>query len=214
MSRRFAIYARVSTADQHTEPQLHALRTYADARGLEIAAEYVDHGISGAKDRRPALDRLLADARRRRFDVLACTKLDRLARSVHHLTSLGRELEALGIDLVVLDQAIDTSTPSGRLLFHVLGSIAEFERDLTRERTAAGMRAARRRGAKIGRPEAAVNHLELVRGIRSGASVSDLARRLGVARSTVRKLVVGEVAKRVSPSEPKTAMVARVDLDA
>src|SRR5215472_15063781 len=162
MSRRFAIYARVSTADQHTEPQLHALRTYADARGLEIAAEYVDHGISGAKDRRPAMDRLLADARRRRFDVLACTKLDRLARSVHHLTSLGRELEALGIDLVVLDQAIDTSTPSGRLLFHVLGSIAEFERDLIRERTSAGMRAAKRRGARIGRPGVTVDRVVLV----------------------------------------------------
>src|SRR6516164_8487697 len=108
--RRIALYARVSTTDQHTEPQLHALRAYAEARGLEIAAEYPDHGVSGAKDRRPALDRLLADARRRRFDVLGCTKLDRLARSVHPLTTLGRELEALGIDLVVLDQSIDTST--------------------------------------------------------------------------------------------------------
>jgi DNA invertase Pin-like site-specific DNA recombinase len=139
----------------------------------------------------------MADARRRRFDVLACTKLDRLARSVHHLTSLGRELEALGIDLVVLDQAIDTSTPSGRLLFHVLGSIAEFERDLIRERTAAGMRAARRRGAKIGRPEASVDRVELVRGIRAGASVSELARRLGVSRPTARQLIASEVEKRV-----------------
>jgi len=145
----------VSTTDQHTEPQLHALRQYATARGLELAGEYADHGVSGARDRRPSLDRLMADARRRRFDVLGCTKLDRLARSVHHLTSLVRELEALGIDLVVLDQSIDTSTPAGQLLFHVLGSIAEFERDLIRERTSAGMRAAKRRGARIGRPEAA-----------------------------------------------------------
>ncbi len=96
---RVALYARVSTTDQHPEIQLHAFRAYAEARGFELVEEYVDHGVSGAKARRPALDKLLADARRRRFDVLACTKLDRLARSVHHLTSLGRELEALGVDL-------------------------------------------------------------------------------------------------------------------
>jgi DNA invertase Pin-like site-specific DNA recombinase len=206
---RAALYARVSTQEQHVEPQLHALRAYAEARGLEIAAEYVDQGVSGAKERRPALDRLLADAKRRHFDVLACTKLDRLARSVHHLTNLGRELEALGIDLVVLDQSIDTSTPSGRLLFHVLGSIAEFERDLIRERTAAGMRAARRRGAKIGRPEAAVDRLALVQGIREGACVSDLARRLGVSRPTVRKLVSAEVEKRVSSADGLSEAIAR-----
>jgi DNA invertase Pin-like site-specific DNA recombinase len=175
MPRRVAIYARVSTTEQHLEPQLYALRTYCEARGLTIAEEFIDHGISGAKDRRPALDRLLVAARRRRFDVLACTKLDRLARSVHHLTSLGRELEALGIDLVVLDQSIDTTTPAGRLLFHVLGSIAEFERDLIRERTAAGMRAASRRGARIGRPEANVDRIVLLQGIRAGTSVSELA---------------------------------------
>jgi len=206
--QKIALYARVSTAEQHVEPQLHALRGYAEARGLEIATEYIDHGVSGAKDRRPALDRLLADARRRRFDVLACTKLDRLARSVHHLTSLARELEALGIDLVVLDQSIDTSTPAGRLLFNVLGSIAEFERDLIRERTAAGMRAARRRGARIGRPEAAVDRLGLVQGIRAGASVSALARQLGVSRPTIRKLVSAEVEKRVSAVDAPSEAIA------
>jgi len=141
------LYTRVSTGEQRVEPQLHVLRSYAEARGLEVAGEYLDEGISGAKDRRPALDRLVADARRRSFDVVACMKLDRLARSVHDLTSLAREFQTLGIDLVVLDQAIDTSTPAGRLLFHVLGSIAEFERDLIRERTVAGMTSAKRKGA-------------------------------------------------------------------
>jgi DNA invertase Pin-like site-specific DNA recombinase len=210
MPSRVAFYSRVSTAEQHVEPQLHALRQYAGARGLEVAAEYVDHGVSGAKDRRPALDRLLADARRRRFDVLACTKLDRLARSVHPLTTLGRELEALGIDLVVLDQSIDTSTPAGRLLFHVLGSIAEFERDLIRERTRVGMRAAKRRGNRIGRPEVVVDQLALVQGIREGASVSVLARRLGVARGTVRRLVADEVAKRVVSEGERRSSRSRV----
>ncbi len=139
---RIAIYARVSTTDQHPEAQLNALHAYAEARSLEVAEVYVDVGVSGAKSKRPALDRLRADAMRRRFDIVAVVKLDRLARSVHHLTTLGQEFEALGVDLVVLDQAIDTTTPSGKRLFHVLGSIAEFERDLIRERTRAGLAAA------------------------------------------------------------------------
>jgi len=187
MPRRIALYARVSTSEQHTEPQLHALRDYAEARGLETAAEYVDHGVSGAKDRRPALDRLMADARRRRFDVLACTKLDRLARSVRHLTAMAAELEALGIDLVVLDQSIDTSTPAGRLLFHVLGSIAEFECDLIRERVSAGMVAAKRRGAAIGRPKALSREQEerLERLHRAGRTQREIARTLGIGKGTV-----------------------------
>ena len=149
---RIALYARVSTTDQHPDVQLNPLRAYAKARSLEIAEVYVDIGVSGAKAKRPALDRLRADAMKRRFDIVAVVKLDRLARSVHHLTTLGQEFEALGVDLVVLDQAIDTTTPSGKLLFHVLGSIAEFERDLIRERTRAGLAAAKRRGKTLGRP--------------------------------------------------------------
>ncbi|HTF32792.1 MAG TPA: recombinase family protein [Myxococcota bacterium] len=184
---RVAFYARVSTSEQTVEPQLFALRHYASARGLEVAAEYVDHGVSGAKDRRPALDKLLADARRRRFDVLAVTKLDRLARSVRHLTTLAAELEALGVDLVVLDQAIDTSTPAGRLLFNVLGSIAEFERDLIRERTRAGMSAAKRRGKRVGRPWAirGSDAFTLEQRVREGGSLRGIAKELGVSVPTV-----------------------------
>ena len=184
---RIGLYARVSTNDQHPEVQLHVLREYARARGLKVVEEFVDQGVSGAKDRRPALNRLLKDARRRRFDLVACVKLDRLARSVRHLTTLAAEFEALGIGLVVLDQAIDTTTPSGRLLFHVLGAIAEFERDLIRERTVAGMRAAKRRGKRIGRPRA-INgsaSFALERGLAEGRSISSLARELGVSRATV-----------------------------
>ena len=148
--RRVALYARVSTQDQNLEAQAHALRTYAEARGLQ-AQEFHDQGQSGAKDRRPALDALLQAVRRREVDGVVVCKLDRLARSVRHLTALAAEFEALGVHLVVLDQAIDTSTPSGRLLFHVLGSVAEFERDLILERTHAGLAAARRRGIVVGR---------------------------------------------------------------
>jgi hypothetical protein len=139
---RVGVYARVSTADQIPENQLAVLRAFADARGW-TATEYVDHGISGARTSRPALDALLAAARARRLDVVLATKLDRLARSTRHLVDLAAELEALGVDLVVTDQAIDTTTPAGRLLFHVLAAIAEFERGLIRERVVAGIRRAR-----------------------------------------------------------------------
>jgi DNA invertase Pin-like site-specific DNA recombinase len=143
---RAALYARVSTADQNTENQLTSLRLFTEARGW-APAEFVDHGVSGAKERRQALDALLAAARARKIDVVVCTKLDRLARSVHHLVALGKELEALRVDLVVLDQ-IDTTTPPGRLLFHVLASIAEFERDLIRDRVMAGIKRAKAQGRR------------------------------------------------------------------
>src|SRR5262245_6076065 len=133
---RAALYARVSTSDQTPATQLEALRAFGTARGWRTA-EYVDHGVSGAKERRPGLDGLLAAVRARRVDVVACVKLDRLARSTRHLVTLAADLEALGVDLVVLDQAIDTTTPSGRLMFHVLAAIAEFERDLIRDRVVA-----------------------------------------------------------------------------
>lgn len=188
--RKIALYARCSTAEQHPDAQLHELRDYARRRGAE-AIEYVDRAESGAKDRRPGLDRLMAAARRRRIDAIACTKLDRLARSVRHLTALAAELEALGVDIVVLDQAIDTGTPTGRLLFHVLGAIAEFERDLCRERTRAGLAAARRRGKRLGRPRALdATATERARDLRHhGASVREVARALGVSLGTAHAAV-------------------------
>jgi DNA invertase Pin-like site-specific DNA recombinase len=205
----------VSTTDQTVEPQLHALRAYAEARGLEIVEEYLDQGVSGAKDRRPGLDALLRDARRRRFDVLAVVKLDRLARSTRHLVNLAAELEAVGVDLVVLDQNIDTTTPAGRFLFNTLAAVAELERDLIRERTRAGMAAAKRRGARIGRPRAALSASELWRRHRIGESVAEMARGLGVARSTVRAaLQAAGVAERVVASEPETAATAGAALPA
>lgn len=186
-----ALYARVSTGDQTVDPQLDVLRDYAQRREMHVHAEYIDAGVSGSKDRRPELDRLLADARKRRFDAVAVVKLDRLARSVRHLTQLAAELEALGIDLVVLDQGIDTSTPSGRLLFNVLGSIAEFERDLIRERTRAGMAAARRRGKRLGRPRALdAQGVARARRLRaSGRPFREIAEVLGVGVATVKRSV-------------------------
>lgn len=182
---RAALYARVSTSDQSTDNQLVALRAFAAARGWRIT-EFVDHGVSGVKERRPALDALLAAVRTRKVDVVACIKLDRLARSTHHLVTLAKELEALGVDLVVLDQAIDTTTPSGRLLFHVLAAIAEFERDLIRDRVIAGIRRAKAQGRRLGRPRQYVVDVDRARALLGGGtSLRGVARALGVHPSAV-----------------------------
>src|SRR5258705_5356462 len=149
--RRAALYARVSTVEQEPENQLRPLRAFAAARGWQ-ALEFVDRGVSGAKDRRPALDAMLAAARARKLDLVAVVKLDRIARSIHNLLTIAKELEALGVDLVVLDQAIDTTTPSGRLLLHMIAAISEFERDLIRERVIAGLARVRAQGRRLGRP--------------------------------------------------------------
>ncbi len=186
---RVALYARVSTSDQTTAPQLDALHGYAEARRLEIVEEYIDHGVSGSKDRRPALDEMLAKAKRRAFDAIAVVKLDRLARSTRHLTQLAGELEALGVDLIVVDQGIDTSTPAGRLLFNVLAAIGEFELDLIRERVEAGVKSAKRRGVRFGRPRLLDDQQRArIRRLRaSGSSLRSIARLMGVSKSLVAK---------------------------
>jgi len=187
-ARRVAIYARVSTTGQTAENQLLALRSFATARSWAIT-EYVDHGQSGAKERRPALDGLLAAVRARKVDLVACVKLDRLARSVHHLVALVREFEVLGVDLVVLDQAIDTTTPAGRLLFHVLAAISEFERDLIRDRVLAGLRRAKSQGIRLGRPRVPVDRVRAERLLAAGQSLRTVARALGIGLATLARAV-------------------------
>jgi len=193
-----ALYARVSTTGQTAENQLLALRAFATARGWTVT-EFVDHGQSGAKEKRPALDAVLAAARARKVDVVACVKLDRLARSVHHLVAMVREFEALGVDLVVLDQAIDTTTPSGRLLFHVLASVAEFERDLIRDRVHAGLRRARSQGKRLGRPR--IHQVDLGRAQTlkaKGVSLRGIAGAMGVPPMAVKRALA-------TPSTGRTA---------
>ena len=186
---RVAVYARVSTTDQTPENQLAALRAFAAARGWGVI-EFIDHGISGAKERRPALDALLVDARKRKIDVVACVKLDRLARSVRHLVTLAKELEALGVDLVVLDQAIDTTTPSGRLLFHVLAAISEFERDLIRDRVIAGIRRAKAQGRRLGRPRRYQVDVARARALLAdGLSLRAVARALSVHPTAISRVL-------------------------
>ena len=160
---RTALYARVSTSDQTCENQLIALREHCRLRGWTVCAEYVDAGVSGAKESRPQLDRMLKDARRRKFDCLLVWKLDRLGRSTKHLICTLAELDALGVAFASLSDSLDMSTPQGKLMFHVLAALAEFERGLIQERVVAGVRRAQAQGKHCGRP------------LGSGATVIDLA---------------------------------------
>ena len=145
---RAALYARVSTSNNGQDPevQLRELREYVKRRGWEIASEYVDVGISGSKEKRPQLDRLLADAHRRRFDAVVVWKFDRFARSVSHLLRALETFQSLGIEFVSLTEGVDTSTPMGKMVFTVLGAVAELERSLIVERVKAGLRNARAKG--------------------------------------------------------------------
>lgn len=189
-STKIALYARVSTTDQNVDAQLVALRTYARRRGGETS-EFIDKGQSGTRSRRPALDGMMEAVARREFDAVVITKLDRLARSTRHLCELADTLKALDVDLVVVDQAIDTSTPSGKLLFDVLAAVAEFEAGLIRERTRAGLAAARRRGRRPGRPRAKrdAKLLARVRRMRQrGRSLAEVAQVLEVSKSMAAKL--------------------------
>lgn len=151
---RAVVYLRVSTSNQSVENQRHDLERVAAARGWNIVAQFRDDGISGAKSRsnRPALDALLKAAVRGEFDVIAVWALDRLARNLQHLVEIVNELQSLGIDLYVHQQAIDTSTPAGRLAFQIFGALSEYERTLVGERVKAGIERARRNGTKLGRP--------------------------------------------------------------
>ena len=183
-SLRAAVYARVSTHDQEVENQLGELRRFVDARGWE-AREYVDEGVSGAVEQRPALDELIRDAKRRRFDVLVCWRLDRLGRSLKHLITLLDDLQALGVAFVSLAEGIDATTPAGKLQMHILAAISEFERSRTIERVQAGLQRAKRQGRTLGRPRRTISPRQLTRV--EGLSTRDAAKVLGVPRSTLQR---------------------------
>jgi DNA invertase Pin-like site-specific DNA recombinase len=183
---RAAIYARVSTFDQEPENQLQELRRYVEARGWS-AIEFVDRGVSGAKDRRPALDQMIIDAKRRKFDIVVCWRLDRLGRNLRHLITLLDDFQALGVAFVSMGEGIDCTTPAGKLQLHILAALAEFERGRIQERVKAGLARARAQGVRLGRPRRriALEHLAEV----AGLPIREAARRLGVARSTVERLL-------------------------
>jgi DNA invertase Pin-like site-specific DNA recombinase len=194
---RCAIYARVSTANNGQDPtmQTRELREYCQRRGWELSGEpYVDVGISGAKEKRPELDRLMSDAHRRRFDVVAVWRFDRMARSVSHLLRVLETFQALGINFVSLSESIDTATPAGKLVFTVLGAVAELERSLIIERVRAGMRNAKAKGRAIGRPAKTCLNEDIRRSIweahrASGTSLRRLATQFSTSLGTVQRSI-------------------------
>jgi len=186
--KRIAIYARVSTNQQTCENQLTELRAVADRAGYQIVSEFVDEGISGAKGRqnRPALDRMLKECTRRRFDLVMCWDISRLGRSVQNLIEIMNELQSLKVDLFFLQQGMDTSTASGRMIYGVFASLAAYERELIRERVLAGQARAKPAGVKFGRPRTITeNTKETVRLLRDqGVGIRKIARTLGIGVST------------------------------
>lgn len=190
MISRVGLYARVSTSNgQDPEMQLRELRAYAARRGWEIADVYVDAGVSGAKDSRPALNRLMNDAKHCLIDAVLVWKLDRFGRSLRHLVNALAELEAVGVAFVSLRDNLDLTTPAGRLMFQIIGAMAEFERALIQERVKAGIRNARAKGKRIGRPRVFVSDVKIDTLRASGASWRMIAEKLGVGLGTVYRSV-------------------------
>ena len=199
-----ATYARVSTlSGQNPDAQLRELRAYCVRRGWEIGGEYVDVGFSGASERRPKLDQMLAGCRKRLFDAVVVYRYDRFARSLRHLVNALGEFDGLGIQFVSIHEGIDTSTSDGRLVFGIFASIAEFERELIKDRVRSGLAAARARGKRLGRPRRHVD-VERIAALRAGGlSWRDVGRELHVGVATARA-AFQDRAKNPSESAPVT----------
>ena len=197
---KVALYARISTTNhgQDVNLQLRELREYCERRSLEIIGEYTE-SASGAKDSRPELNRLMIDAKHRRFDAICVWKLDRFGRSVRHLVNALADLESLGVSFISLKDNLDLSTPSGRLMFQIVGAMAEFERALIQERVRAGLRNARAKGKRLGRPRVALDARRIAALRNSGASWATICRETGLSRGT---------AQRALHSLPKNPAVA------
>src|SRR5215469_12101838 len=187
-SKRAAIYTRVSTADQHAETQLYDLREMARLRGYEVICEYSDQ-ISGAKSKRPGLDKLMSDARRNRFEVVLVWAFDRMARSVRHFLEILDELNHLNIEFVSFREQIDTGGPLGRAMVVIVGAIAELEKNLIVERVRAGMRRARLEGRHIGRVPLSIDRQQVVRDRVGGMSLTQVARKHRISRASVCRLM-------------------------
>ena len=187
--KKAAIYARVSTPDQHVTAQVYDLRQLAIQRGFEVVGEYTDVGISGTKARRPGLDSLMSDARKRKFSVVLVAAFDRAARSTKHFLQIMDDFDDLGVEFVSRRENVDTSGPMGRLFLTLIGSIAELESDLIRERIKAGMRRAKLEGQRLGRAPLDIDHDSLVADRLSGMSLTNVARKYGVSRASVVRFV-------------------------
>ncbi|MGB0073613.1 MAG: recombinase family protein [Terracidiphilus sp.] len=200
MSRRVALYCRVSTPEQHIENQLIQLRDLSARRGYQIVGEYTDKGFSGTKARRPGLDALMRDARRRKFDMVFVAAFDRIARSTRHFLQVLDELESMGVEFVSAREAIDTSGPMGRIFLTLIGAISSLERDLLCDRVRQGIARRRLMGLPVGRQRLDVDHESLVAARLGGMSLTDVAKRYGVSRASVVRWV--REAKQTSPALP------------
>lgn len=186
-----ALYARVSTLNhgQDVGMQVRELKEFCERRGWTVAGEYVDMGVSGAKDRRPQLDALTADAHRRKFDAVLVWKFDRFARSVSHLLRALETFNSLGVGFVSLSESLDTSTPTGKMVFTVLGAVAELERSLIAERVRAGLRNARAKGKRLGRPRVTVDSARIRARRAQGDSWATICREMGVSKGSAQRAV-------------------------
>lgn len=204
-TNRVALYARVSTSNGQQDPemQLRELREFAEHRGLSVIGEYVDR-MSGSKDSRPALNRLMADAGRRKFDVVLVWKLDRFGRSLRHLVNAIAELEARGVAFVSFRDNLDLTTPSGRLMFQIIGAMAEFERALIQERVRAGLRNARAKGKRLGRPRVFVNAAKIADLRERGCSWAQVVAETGVSMGSAQRALAG-LPKNPSPAAAVSA---------
>jgi DNA invertase Pin-like site-specific DNA recombinase len=200
MTTKVATYARVSTIShgQDVSMQTRELRQFAEARGWNVAGEYIDAGVRRAKDSRPELNRVMADAHKRRFDVVCVWRFDRFARSVSHWLRALETCKALGIDFVSYSEQMDTSTPAGKMVFTVLGAVAELERSLIVERVRAGLRNARAKGKRLGRPPVFVDAAGIARLHAQGRSIREIADELGYSRSLVHKTLANGESRRVA----------------
>jgi DNA invertase Pin-like site-specific DNA recombinase len=187
--KRVAIYGRVSTGEQSVDMQVSELTDYALNRGWLIVDQYLDCGVSGSKESRPALNRLMNDARQRKFDILLVWKIDRFGRSLKHLVNSLAELESVGVAFVSLRDSLDLSSPAGRLMAQLLGAISEFERSLITERVRAGIRNARSKGRRLGRPRLEVDNGRIARLRSNGASLRAISEQLGVSLGTVHRAI-------------------------
>jgi len=196
--KKCAIYARVSTSDQRVDNQLYDLRLFAEQRGYEVAAEYTDVGVSGSKARRPGLDNLLRDARKRKFAVVIVAAFDRLARSTKHFLTVVDELDSLGVEFISRRENIATDGAMGRLFITLISSIAELEAELIKERVRAGIRRRKLEGLPVGRQPLDVDHASLVEDRLRGMSLIDVAKRYSVSRASVVRWV--REAKQATPA--------------
>lgn len=190
---RAAIYARVSTANhgQDVGMQVRELRQFCETRGWQVVGEYLDEGISGAKEKRPELDRLMADAHKRRFDVVTVWKFDRFARSVSHLLRALETFNSLGVGFVSLSESLDTSTPAGKMVFTVLGAVAELERSQIAERIRAGLRNARAKGKRLGRPRVLLDAARIAVLRAQGRSWREITLEMGISKGSAQRTCCG-----------------------